>query len=300
MPANRPYNEKIRTKLRRFVDGKRNPRDLDEIFLWIRSKSYGAKIVKDIGDFVAHAEEKNSGFAWRHAAKLSQMFRYQISKLHDDTDKKIVTMLDLDILKDGVVSTFELENPASIKKRTRFGKTKARKLLVSALNKISVADGRYIGANFTNDEQRIWDIYNSVMIVQPAFSEAMLITEFVQCLQKNDLIDATAAPKIIEASHYISIYAVEKMHFCNLVVDGNPANKLTASVRKVAEGHLISVGCYTEVEINGKMTSIGADIFTTTCIAEDWADDTLWAKGLSGNWTVPIELTPNWKLTATV
>lgn len=68
----------IQTKVKRFVEGRRIPRDIDAISLWIRSKSYGARAVKDVGDFVGHAEEKNQGVAWDQASLIAAMLRYTV------------------------------------------------------------------------------------------------------------------------------------------------------------------------------------------------------------------------------
>src|SRR6185437_10448458 len=62
--------DEIRARTKRLLEGRANSHDLDRLFLWLREKPYGYWIVKEIGDFAAHWEERGKGITFQHATRM--------------------------------------------------------------------------------------------------------------------------------------------------------------------------------------------------------------------------------------
>jgi hypothetical protein len=43
------------------LKGDFHPDDLTRLFLWLRERSYGAASIREVGDFVAHSDERTKG-----------------------------------------------------------------------------------------------------------------------------------------------------------------------------------------------------------------------------------------------
>ncbi len=294
MAENTNIRISIQNKINRLIDGKRSARDLDAIFLWLRPRTFGAKTVKDIGDFVAHADEKDRGVVWDHASLLSPMFRDMSMRLGESIEK---SEADLRNHKARVMAAFKLDDAAAVRRGTGFGQRKAKNFLIGALSKINFVDGEYFAPNFSAQERLVYHRYSRVIVVAPAYDEARLVSDFITCLKKNSMMHEDQEPAIQSASQFIAVYAIEKMHFCNLIIDNTPASSLKATISREDEGHLLGVYCHTNTVYKKKKKGILTEIFSTTCKASDWLDDTLWNGQNSGEITVPIEISTGGRLT---
>jgi hypothetical protein len=59
-------SEHIRPAVARVVANRFSPNDLTRILLYIRQNSYGNKLIEDIGDFIAHHEQRDKGLSYEH------------------------------------------------------------------------------------------------------------------------------------------------------------------------------------------------------------------------------------------
>ncbi len=295
MSQSSPGKISIQNKVTRFIAGTRNPRDLDAIFLWIRAKSFGLKTVKDIGDFVAHAEEKNQGIIWDRGSLLAAIFHFHIPRIvkHDQPSEAI----DVAALTDATWAAFKMQGAADVKRRTGIGQNQAKRILEKALSKIYMVGSKVCVDDLNGEEFRIFDLFSTVIVVSPAFDDLRLIREFSECLLKNLFITEAEVPAVMAAREYVAIYAIEKMHLCHLTIENQSPCILSAHVSRESEGAMLSVMCATTVHVGTQTNDLIAEVFSTTCKAIEWVDETLWRPGVFGSWIVPIEISNSGKLT---
>lgn len=62
----------------RIAEGSRDPYDFDRVFLWLRERSFGNGLVKDLGDFVAHSHDRDQG----HIVSLLNRFCLVLKIIH--------------------------------------------------------------------------------------------------------------------------------------------------------------------------------------------------------------------------
>lgn len=292
-----PFPATVQGKVKKFVEGTSSSRDLDAIFLWLRQRSFGAKTVKDIGDFVAHADEKSQGIVWDKASLLSSMFRFSLPKLSDASNRR-ATEKDLEPYKESVLAVFDLAEPGYVKKSTGIAQKSAKRILMKALSKISIFNGR-IDAHLLSDfERRLLEHFSTRLIINIAYDDARLAKELSECLIKNRLIDVGEIPKVLSRIHYIAAYAIEKMHLCTLIIEDKPPCILVAVVAPPKDGFVLSIACkiIVDFDVDAPVTVV-SNIFETSCVARDCADATLWNEGDYGSWVVPIELGYDGRLT---
>jgi hypothetical protein len=290
---NSAVKDSIKLRVKRFAEGRGTMRDLDGIYLWLRSHSFGRGAVRDIGNFVAHADERDQGLVWNTASNLAATFIYVAAsgKKHE------LQADDLPMLKRGLLGIFDMDEAASVRDRTRIGQRKARVNLCSALDKLEFSNGELIDNGMTSTERRIVDIYSKLLILRPAFSEETLVSEFVECLNLNGLLANKAHSESIYAQHrLIALHAVERMHLCQLLMDGQLPCRLEAHIGGEEEGWPLSVMCTVDTTRNEVIVGLATTIFTTTCLGPDCFEPEFWNGGATGSMTSPIEITNNWKI----
>ena len=169
MSANRPLDEELRRRARRLLNGDRRTEDLDRLYLGLRGRARGFDAVREIGDFVAHRDERSKGF-------ISQVARDVFTSVD-------VWSMDLRGLKASwtdigraAEANLRLASNALVKDGCGCGKSIAKQRVDSALEKISG------GERITEAEARALTFLGNRFIWRPAFWADQLVDEFGRLL----------------------------------------------------------------------------------------------------------------------
>jgi hypothetical protein len=86
-------DQELRTRVERLLAGDIRPEDFSRLFLWLRSRSYGAASIKEIGHFEAHPDERDSGLVTDDARDFFRLIaaaaalKSALSKFHHENDR---------------------------------------------------------------------------------------------------------------------------------------------------------------------------------------------------------------------
>lgn len=266
-------------------------RDLDELFQWLRFRSFGNKAVADIGNFVAHADERDSGVSWKGVQSFSHVLDYQIPRIMA-LDRAPASPNDKESFAKVVLATLHLMPPSKVKASTHLGKRKAEKLVHDALNKVIAFNGTRLDVSddMTDQQLELLNYFSSFVLSQPAFTGEDLAKQFAAVLQKNELIDENQKLSHI-VCEFVAIYAVEKMNGSRLILEDGKDVQLWA---RVDQSGWLEVVVLCPLSDTPKQTTVSSAIYTTECKATDWCSPELIK--IQQPWEMPLEINGSGRL----
>lgn len=279
-------NVDIQRRVERLISGQWNTRDLDRIYTWLRFRSYGHGVVRDIGDFTAHLEDRDQGLTWKRAQLLNDAFAYQMPKIEaHGTGKK--PDIDVSTLKKGLMATLELDAPETVRKRVGMGKDKARAALKSICRKFDTFDGETVilNSDASPNEPRVFEFYTRLLITTPAFDAGVLAAETFEVLVRNQIIKKSDKQRFESVSPFLALFAIERMHQARLRLPGKKHAQLTAGYDK--DG-MLYVAISTPIGWRGQTQSVGVSFFQTQLLASEWCKPELVESG--PHWDHPLEI----------
>jgi hypothetical protein len=173
----------MRTRVTRLLNGNFREEDLTRLFLYLRDRADGRETLRDIGDFVAHQNERDKGCITRavqdwykiatfHAPNMFSGARADINCLPSDFHQLLM-------------ATFRRINPADLYDNIGFGRATAAKLLGSIRSKfIKNKDGTLqLPSSLAADDVALITYLGSRFILKPAFVGERLFSDFIAGLQ---------------------------------------------------------------------------------------------------------------------
>jgi hypothetical protein len=286
----------MKRRVDRLWAGERSTRDLDVLFLWLRERSYGNRAVADIGDFVAHSDERGKGIAWQGAQWLFEQIRFMAPRIQGqakDNPPGSVTGF-----KEAIRGAFELTRPDKVRADFGLGQSAVRKLLNSALAACTGLDGKrlVISRLLSPDERRVISHFGNLLVVSPAFTDEILSQQLLVALVKNKLIPPSAKALTPAFRDFVALFAIEKMHLSKIRLRSGGAADLFASIDATSNGtRVLQVMARAQVDLNNIANIFGMPIYSTRLVAEEWCDPSMLQATTSG-WNEPLEIGPNGKL----
>lgn len=281
----------LQRRVERLLAGERNTHDLYALFLWLRGRSFGNKAVADVGDFVAHSEERDKGMAWRGSQDFFNMVNVAVSLTPDQARP-----LTRNEISAAAWSSFDLYDPAKIRSETGLAKKKAKKVLADALSDLIKFDGRQIifSRPISATEEKVFRLFSGNLVAKVAFDSEELVSQLMECILKNGLVDKLPAKVPKAFSAFVSLYALERMHLTRVALE----NGTIAMLKALPRTHTGNLEVYVLVPVVGsKSYIIGLPIYATNLPAEEWCEDGLIPEPFRPtDWEFPLEISPSGKL----
>lgn len=235
-----------RRRFERLLRGERKPGDFDQLFLAVRQCSFGRQTVREVGDFIAHRDERDKGPVTERA-------------------KAILTSLDLwlrasvlgapptveSVRRAGeanlVIATDEqLRNRLSLSRsaaRTRFGKA-LRALENDRLPKAG--------------DRLVFDCLGASLFWNPAFNSDDLMRELAEVLLRHRLLYSGEEEGLAQAAPFIVLNVVAAMHGSVLRLGGSAQAKLIAGCRNSSRN--------VEIRATLQIHDLGKPILAPVCM----------------------------------
>lgn len=198
----------IPPRVKRLISGQAGFRDLDRIFQWARSRSFGNRAVKDVGDFAAHREEKNAGITWAATRNFTISLRFHMYKLKEPE------RIDINHFNDAAWSNFNRLEQHEFSSIFGLSKSKVKMHLKNALAKVEqIAQGKFAPRiQYSEVERRILDYMITRLLSRPIFTQDQIAEELSTCLRQNGLITDAQKKDIVNQSDLIALFAIETLH----------------------------------------------------------------------------------------
>jgi hypothetical protein len=250
--------------------GDHSPEHFGKLFLWLRERSYGCAAIREIGDFVAHSDERVKGAVTDQVRGFCGYLRYIIP-----TVPQRLSLSDLPArTPETARATFNIFTTALIKKETGLKVKDAKAALESALSKmIKKADGHYsMSETIIQDELNVLNCTLTILSAEPAFTDDDLWKQFCRVMEKNGLARPEQKRDMENLKVPLVLYAMTAMHLTDIVA----ADDLRVTLRAgIQEGMLCVYGGTECTRSDGIELGFHAAMLLTSLKASDWCDASL-------------------------
>ncbi len=277
----------VRARVDRLLRGEVREDDLTRLFLFARDRCDGRECVQEIGDFVAHHNERTKGITTNTVKDWSVIVRLRGWMPNQKLDLQHLPS----IFPDYLWATSRRLDHKTIKKETGLTRSEAAAVLPFLIARlVKNQDGSYAVNPFTTRPERaIIECFVSHMVVVPAFTDTHLFDDFSATLKSNGgLLNKDEVHQFRAFCHYIILFAAVQMHRCSIVVDEGFAIPL--SLMGHANG-CIQVDCPIPMFFqlpNIPILNLSTVMFKTDLKTEEYCEPSLLKE--AAPWTFPLEL----------
>ncbi len=286
----------MRSRVERLMNGAFRVDDLTRLFLYARDRCDGRQSVQEIGDFVAHHDERTKGIVTQTTRDFFSICRF-IAPRFDPKRREDVNLERLPSCTPEFLRV-TLKRMDNSQLRTNAGMTKVRAgrelpKIIEGLFRNS--DGSYALRRCDQRQLKLFECLCSVIVVQPAFDGAKLFSEFRDTLKSHALLTKNELVLFEALRPVISLFAVSVMHQCVVTIEGaaSVTLKATGGTRDHRIGVTAAVPTYHIGEQNE--ISFAFEIFTTDLDTQTYCHEGLRA---TNEWNFSIEVTEDAQLAA--
>jgi len=280
----------LRNRVLRLANGEFRPEDLSRLFLWLRTRSYGVASIREIGDFIAHSDERFKGLTTDDMRDFFRFLRFA-PPVHTKTYLA-------DVPGDFVLAVegnFRRIESNLIKRDTGLKRKAAEAALKTATAKFlpKKDGGLYLARELTTEEVDVLKCCLSYIVVKPVLTDETLFRDFLFVLEKNRLLEHNGKSLLKTLKAPLALFAIAHMHQTS-VEDGWTAD--------LWGGHSddqlhVFASAPTWPGSGGSTVLVAAPIFSTSLRPVEWCAPELLSFPDNGNhWFCGIELTSEAKL----
>jgi hypothetical protein len=255
------------------------------LFLWLRGRSYGNHAVAEVGDFVAHSDERDKGISWRKIRGLTDLLAFHFP-MNDLQMPRTHAQLSA-----AALAALEAYGPEDVKKTTGMGYAKAKHTLVKALKYVfPLGDKFTVAPGLSEAEQKLLKHYTSVIPVREAFTEHELVRQFLVALTKNKMIQPGAfSGKFVPQ---IALFTMLQMHQTAIALPEGRTAMLYITHEHGGDSPFLAVSAHLPIP-EAPSGTLSMNIFKTSLKPEDWCDPELMELH---PWDFPLHLGASGKL----
>jgi hypothetical protein len=208
-------DEDLRRRLRRLLEGGRRPEDLDRLYLGLRGRSRGCPAVQEIGDFIAHRDQREKGMITQTGRDVFTSFDVWSMPM-----RKL--KLELTDFIRAAEANLRLASDGLILQALNSSRQTAAARLKRAIAKLK-SDQRPSDA-----EWAVFSYLGNRFIWRPAFTADQLQTELAGLLVSHHLMDRDDLAQFVTARTFITLHAVTLMHGSAIVLENGERARLFA------------------------------------------------------------------------
>lgn len=272
-------DEDLRGRVRRLLTGPHQVHDLDRVFLALRDRAHGRESVREIGDFVAHREERQKGIVTQTGRDIftsidvwSLSFRGQKPSLGDIVRAAWANFR--------LASNSQLELGCGLRRSTVQGRLK------SGLSKLER------GQALAKQEIRVVKYLGNRFVWKPAFTDEQLFTEFRDVLSLNSIIVDADIPALGGIKTFLTLYAICCMHGSAVLLENGIRAELLAGFFN--QKRCLEVKMQVRFDDGPKPIMVPICLFLTSLQPEDHCEAQLLELGINGQpllgWSEPVEV----------
>ena len=194
----------LQRRVERILQGQRRIDDLDRIFLGLRARSYGRDNVREIGDFVAHRDERDKGVVTTMAADILLSARMYSEGLQGHVPS-------LDELLEAACANLRIATDEQLQSAVGLSRNIANGVLNQSVSKLRK------GKVLTEREQSVLRYLGTSFIWRPAFTDEMLASDLLHVLDRNGLLSDQNVPVPATLSPFLPLYVVVLLHGSSIV-----------------------------------------------------------------------------------
>lgn len=285
-----------RPRLRRLLAGSIYSDDLTNLFLFVRDKSNGLETVRDIGDFIAHQNERDRGLTTHSMRNWYEIVSFHLTRFGRGGPSPLL----LDALPPNTPEYLRAVTARLAKQKVGESRSagRARENISRIIDNMRRNnDGTYSFIKIPSaDEFDTFEQLTSTMIVEPAFEAEQLFDEFRSVLTSQKLLLAEELLAFDRLKNIIWLFAVTKMNNGHIRVRSGTNLRLRATG---IAGSLNTIGVTVHIPIfqfhltHPRCIQIATNVFDTKLRADEHCSSELLSLR---EWDFPIEVDQTGKL----
>jgi hypothetical protein len=214
----------LRARVERLLRGDIRSEDLVRLFLYARDRCDGREPVQEIGDFVAHHDERTKGIVTRETRDWFLTARFFRSAMQGAIDAKqlpsnFTNFLDASLrrISEGV-----------LRQNTGLSRRNAQKVVKKISEKLGAnRDGTLLLAKPPSKaELELLRCLTTYLTVRPAFTGERLFSDFSATLKSHALLQRGEVMQFERLKPSVVLFAATVMHNCTIQIGDGSSSKL--------------------------------------------------------------------------
>ncbi|WP_321900400.1 hypothetical protein [Burkholderia cepacia] len=166
----------LQVRARRLVEGRATPEDLDRLFLDQRESSHGTESFREVGDFLAHRDQRSKGPVTQRVRDVFTSFRVWSLGLRG-------LKPTLEDLRAAGFANLSLSTDEELKLGSGLRRDAARQKFDKALRKLTA------GELLSQSDMALVGYLANRFVWKPAFTDEALYEGFVQVCMSNGVVE---------------------------------------------------------------------------------------------------------------
>jgi hypothetical protein len=279
----------LRARVERLLSAEFRPDDLTRLFLYARDRCDGRESVQEVGDFVAHKDERTKGLITRTTRDWFENVRFAVPVIMGNKpDAQNLPPNFPDVLS---AMLRRLDGP-TIKGRTGINLAEAHGMVPGIIKKLVKRPSGFFSFpenSFTMKEAALLDCLTSYIVSKTAFDGERLFVDLSATLKSHSLLHKSELKAFEELRPRVSLFAVTVMHNCTVRLQDGSAVKLQAT--KDERNGIAIMAPVPVLRPDGSEIRISSAIFSSGVDAASHCGPELLA--MQDGWPFDLELTPN-------
>ncbi|WP_176593036.1 hypothetical protein [Sphingobium sp. EM0848] len=271
----------LRHRVERYISGDCRVADLDRIFLGLRDRCYGLASIREIGDFVAHRDQREKGPVTDKVKDIQLSLESWLAQ----GEGKIP---DLAAAKRISVANLRTATDAQLDARLGLRRDVVKAVLAQAIKKME--SDRY--DKMTLREQAVFNYLAAAFIWNPAFTDEQVAQDLATVLVKAGALLKDERAAFDGNNAFLALYVTALMHDSAVVMDDGSRFELVAGFAN--KESRIEVKARIELAGWGKPVTAPICVFWTRLIGTDHCSEDLAA--VPGAWNGAIEIDASGRL----
>lgn len=202
---NARIDKDLGVRVHRLISGDQRTEDLVRIFLDLRGRCFGKPCFREVGDFIAHRDERSKGFVTQTARHLFTSMDVWSMKLRE-IEPTIENIFDAAKANLFLATDQQLDDMVGCQRGSAKGKLKR------------IQKKWKQGSGLTKAEVNFLDGLGNAFVWRPVFTGDSLFSEFCEVLKKNKIASSEDIASLNSARSFIILFALVNMHGCRIQI----------------------------------------------------------------------------------
>lgn len=271
----------LRQRVERFLRGDRRVEDLDRIFLGLRDRCYGLATIREIGDFVAHRDQREKG-------PVTDKVRDIQLSLESWLKQGQGQFPDLAAAKRISAANLRTATDAQLAARLGLRREVVKSVLAQAIKKMEADRFEKV----TQRERSVFNYLAGAFVWNPAFTDEQVAEDLAAVLIKAGALLKDEREAFDANGAFLALYVTALMHDSAIVMEDGSRFDLVAGFAN--DQNRIEVKARIELAGWGKPVTAPVCMFWTKLLGTEHCSDDLAAA--PGAWSGAIEIDPSGRL----
>jgi hypothetical protein len=205
----------LQRRVQRLLSGDRRTEDLDRIFLSVRGRDQGRASLREIGDFVAHRDQREKG---QVTARVRDMFL----SCRSWSRQQMGIAPTLEQACEVAAANLRTATDVQLEANFKLKRSVVKSVLQQAIKKISK------GKRLTDREYRIFNYLGTAFIWNNVFTDEQVTDDLAFVLRERGLLTKADQEQFKELTPFLSLYIIALMHGSAVLLDDGSRVELLA------------------------------------------------------------------------